>query len=135
MSLSRRVSAVGLVYINSASDSSVVHFGDNRDGARLKARVLAVQRSVATFKDNEFPFASYSLFTRPLPVPPPDEGPAAFFESSCAPIEIGTVQITAISAASHVRFGNGGPETAETRIVNIRNRIPGVQPRVEVDFK
>lgn len=135
MNLSARLSAVGLVYINSASDSSIVHFGDNRDGARLNARVLAVQRSVATFRDNEFPFASYSLFTRPLPVPPPDQGPASAFLSACAPIEIGAIQITAISAASHVRIGCGGPETAETRIVNIRNRIPGTRPLVEVDFK
>ncbi|MFC3800148.1 spore germination protein GerPE [Cohnella sp. GCM10012308] len=130
-----RVSAVGFVDVNTISNAGILEIGDNRDGAKLTSRVLAVQRSLATFGNDEFRYEFYSLFTRPLPIAPPPSGPPAFFFSASAPIEIGILDITGISAASHVRIGCGGPETAATRIVNIRNRLPGVTPRVEIDFK
>ncbi|WP_217592623.1 spore germination protein GerPE [Cohnella sp. GbtcB17] len=130
-----RVSAVRCVDVNTISNAGILAIGDNRDGAKLNSRVLAVQRSLATFGNDEFRLEFYSLFARPLPIAPPPPGPPALFFSACAPIEIGSVDVTGISAASHVRIGCGGPETAETRIVNIRNRIPGIRPQVEVDNK
>lgn len=132
---SGRLSRITLVYINTSSDSSVVHFGDNRDEAKLFTRALAVQRSIPSFRKGEFPFASYALFARPLPIPPNESSLVIEFNSENAPIAVGTINIVAIAAASHVRIGCGGPEIGETRIVNIRNRIPGVRPRVKVEFK
>ncbi|MDG0813229.1 spore germination protein GerPE [Cohnella rhizosphaerae] len=128
-----RVSAVGFVDVNTISNAGVLEIGDNRDGAKLNSRVLAVQRSLATFGSDEFRFEFYALFARPLPAAPPPSGTSAFFFSACAPIEIGIVDVTGVSAASHVRIGCGGPETAETRIVNIRNRIPGIQPQAQAE--
>lgn len=133
--MSCRPSVVGRIYVNTVSNASVLQFGDNRDGAKLFTRVLAVQRSIASFGNNEFRFSFYSLFARPLPVAPPPAGPQTYFYSEGAPIEIGELNITGLTAASHARIGCGGPETAETRIVNIRNAIPGVKPLVDVEFE
>lgn len=130
-----RLSAVGRLFVNTVSNASVLQIGDNADGAELFSRVLAVQRTLATFGKNEFRYGSYALFERPLPVAPALPELAARFYSQAAPIEIGDIAITGASAASHVRIGCGGPETAESRIVNIRNALPGIKPRVEVDFE
>lgn len=130
-----RESAVGRLTVNLVSFAAILQIGDNRDGAELFSRVLAVQRSLANFGKDEFKFSSYHLFARPLPVAPAPSGPPVFFDSESAPIEIGDVHITAISAAAHVRIGSGGPDIGETRIVNIRNALPGVHPRVKVDFE
>jgi len=129
-----RESAVGRLYVNTVSNAAMLQIGDNREGNYLFSRVLAVQRSIASFGKDEFKFSSYHLFARPLPVAPAPSGPPVFFDSGSAPIEIGDIHITAVSAAAHVRIGSGGPDVGETRIVNIRNRIPGVVPRVKVDF-
>ncbi|CAI6054701.1 spore germination protein GerPE [Cohnella sp. JJ-181] len=130
-----RLSQVGSVFVNTISNAAILHFGDNRDGANLKSRVLAVQRTLAAFGSDEFRYESYALFARPLPVSPAPAGPRAVFRSECAPIEVGEVNVVGLSAGSHFRIGCGGPETAETRIVNIRNALPGIDPPVEVEFK
>jgi spore germination protein PE len=122
-----RTTKIDAVVMNTVGSSSVAHFGDNKE-TNLKSRAIAVQRAIATYHQDEFRFASYEIFTRPLLQL--NTGIAVNFRmDSCPPdIEIGCIDVTALSTSALFRAGCSGPLTAETRVLNIRHfNYPGIR--------
>lgn len=115
-----RGTKIGRLFVNTVGTSSVAHLGDNGGSTDLKSRAIAVQRAVPEFDHDETRFAAYKLFTRPvyqletgINVELRTEG--------CAPdIRIGCIDVTALSSASLLRAGCGGPLSATARIKHIR---------------
>jgi len=109
---------VNTVFVNTASSSSFVHFGDG-ERAELTSRALAVQRAVPIFDRDEFRFASYAIFTRPvLKLPSCRETSIQTFSEY--DIAVGTISVLGVSASSTFHVGCGGPHKAVTRIKHIR---------------
>ncbi|MCC3373355.1 spore germination protein GerPE [Cohnella sp. REN36] len=121
MSLSCRESRVKDVFINTVSQASILHFGDVKGRTDLFNRVLAIQRAVANFESNELPFTAYSLFYRPILLPMPRQDVSFSASADSSFIEVGDIQVTALSNSALARFGCSGPLTGEARIVNIRH--------------
>jgi spore germination protein PE len=119
MSIQCRCTTLGYLSLNIVSSSGVVQLGDNTN-TDLTARVLAVARAVTDFYDDEFRFASYSIFFRPnLTLQPCID---VTFQS-CSPvqgIQVDSVDFIGVAASSLLRVGCGGPLQAKSRIMDIR---------------
>jgi hypothetical protein len=108
------------VKINSASDSSIVQFGDG-ENTKLKTFAIAVQRAIPNDLGDETRFASYPVFFLPSPQP---AGPPGGFLVKAQPdavIQVGFLTAVAVRSASVVRIGNSGALEAESRIHHIRH--------------
>lgn len=115
-----RTTKIVTIFLNTIGSSSVAQFGDNGE-TKLKSRAIAVQRAIPTYEQDEARFASYDIFTRPLLQL--NTGLAVEFRTDDSPpdIEIGCIDVTALSSSALLRAGCSGPLTAETRILNIRH--------------
>jgi spore germination protein PE len=125
MVLQCRNTTLGSIFVNSVSSSSIVQFGDN-DLTTLTNKVLAVQRAIPNFEDDEYRFASYPIFFLPKLTLLPNVAVAFQSRSPLPNIQVGSVYVIGFTASSHLRVGCGGPLKAESRILDIRhfNSIP-----------
>jgi spore germination protein PE len=119
MGLQCRNTTLGSLYVNSVSSSSIVQLGDN-DFSTLSNKVLAVQRAIPNFEDDEFRFASYRIYFLPKLTLQPCVAVAFQSCSSLPNIQVGTVYLLGVTASSNLRVGCGGPLIAESRIKDIR---------------
>lgn len=134
MTLPYRLTSIGWFYLNIASFAASLQFGDTLGSVNLKNRVLAIQRAVARFEDDELRFASYPLFFLPNPVPTTPPEAAMTSTSRTGAIEIGAVKILGVTASSLVRAGNGhGPHISESRIHHFRHYNAG--PPVGYEYR
>jgi spore germination protein PE len=120
MSIPKRCTMLGALFLNTVSQSGVVQFGDSSN-VKLTSRALAVQRAIPDFIADEFHFESYSIFYRkPLTLSP---CVATQLHSNAAQsvIQIGTVEALGVSASSLLRVGCGGPLVSEDRLKHIRH--------------
>jgi spore germination protein PE len=126
MSLQCRNTTLGNLFVNSVSSSSIVQLGDN-DYSNLSNKVLAVQRAIPNFEDDEYRFASYRIFYLPKLTLQPNVAVAFQSRSPLPNIQVGSVEMLGVTAASYLRVGCGGPLVAESRILDIRhfNNQPG----------
>jgi len=122
----QRTTRIATISLNTVGSSSVAQFGDNRN-TRLKSRAIAVQRAISVYGKDETRFAAYELFTRPL-LQLNTNMEVDFRTSGCSPdIDIGCIDVTALSASALLRAGCSGPLTAETRVLHIRHfNYPGI---------
>lgn len=122
MTLPYRLTEIGWFYTNSASHASQLQFGDTYESVQLHNRVLAIQRAIARYRDDELRFASYPAFFLPNPVPAEPRPTPIFSTSRTGTIEIGAVKILGVTASGFVRAGVGyGPLFAESRIHHFRH--------------
>lgn len=119
MSVEKRCSRVGCVFINSVSLASVAQFGDNCN-TELKSRALAVQRAVTDFRYDEARFASYGLFFRPELRLSGCTDVRFRSRSDGSSICVRSLYALAASAASLIRFGTGESHRAVARVKHIR---------------
>ncbi|MBO9596775.1 MAG: spore germination protein GerPE [Cohnella sp.] len=123
----QRTTRIVSVVLNTVGSSSVAQFGDNR-ATNLKSRAIAVQRAVPNFEQDEARFASYEIFAKPLLQLVTDMTVDIRMDPCPPDIEIGYVDVTALSASALLRAGCGGPLTAQTRILHIRHfNYPGIR--------
>lgn len=123
----QRTTRIASIALNTVGSSSVAQFGDN-NATNLKSRAIAVQRAVPNDEQDEARFASYEIFTKPLLQL--NTGMAVNTRMDpCPPdIEIGYIDVTAMSSSALLRAGCGGPFTAQTRVLHIRHfNYPGIR--------
>ncbi|WP_019004552.1 spore germination protein GerPE [Cohnella laeviribosi] len=133
-----RKTVAGTAFINTVSHSGIVQFGDTKDVSSQVNRVIAVQRAVPVFKGDETRFAAYALFYKPLLRPVGKPSASLSSSSDDGTIRIGDVRVIGVTASSILRFGCGGPHTAEARILHIRhfnNRIPLTEASGDRDIR
>jgi len=123
-----RLSVIGEVKINTALDACIVQFGDTFDSDTIDY-AIALQRQIPNFRGDETRFASYPIFSLPLPrIQSPDDGilVSRIPESR---IYVGDVRVIAIRASSYFQAGFVDRYTAESRILHIRqfNSAPAQQ--------
>lgn len=123
----RRTTRIGCVALNTVGSSSIAQFGDN-ETTSLKSRAIAVQRAVADVVQDEFRFASYGIFARPLLQLGTGLTVETRMDRRSPDIEIGCLDVTALSSSALLRAGCGGPFTAQTRVLHIRHfNYPGIR--------
>ncbi len=114
-----RFSVIGEVKINTADDACIVQFGDTFDSDTIDF-AIALQRQIPNFHGDETRFASYPIFSLPLPrIQWPDDG-ILVSRSHGSPIYVGAVRVIAIRASSYFQAGYVDRYTAESRILHIR---------------
>ncbi|MCA1030977.1 spore germination protein GerPE [Bacillus timonensis] len=118
----KRLSKVKTTYVNSISISSVLQIGDSHKITPY-SRALAVQREYPLIFTNEGDFNEYSVFQRPLPMPPITEDFPMMITNTNPVINVGHVRVTGISASSVVQIGSTNHIEAETRVKHIRQLL------------
>lgn len=119
MTIECRLSVIGTVKVNASSDASVLQFGDSRE-VDLTDRAIALQRKLANDRGDETRFASYPIFTLPLPRFPEQAAGTLASRSYGNPIQVGSIRLTALRASSYLHAGCAEQLTAESRIKHIR---------------
>lgn len=120
MSIQRRNTLLGNLLLNTVSSAGIVQLGDHVQ-ADLTSHAIAVQRAIPNFMDDEYRFASYSLFTRPILTLQTDVNVIFQSRSPVQEIRVGAVRALGVSSSSLLHAGCGGPLRAETRIKHIRH--------------
>lgn len=114
-----RISKVGSVHVKSVLITSTIQIGDSNEMNGL-ARVLAVQRQREVFYSNEGDFSLFKIFSVPLPLPPINE-PLTFHTTSLNPIiNVGSLDVTALSTSAFLHIGNTEQIRMEARVLHIR---------------
>jgi spore germination protein PE len=119
MTTAERTSVVGDVYIRQVDSASVAMFGDQQD-ANLHSRALALQRAIPVFNGDELRYASYRIFTLPLPSLPAEPDVLTVDNTHAHCIRVGSFQSVLVGASSLIRIGCGRSVAAESRIKHIR---------------
>lgn len=123
-----RTSELGTLFLNSATDSSIIQFGDRKE-VNASLRGLAVQREVDHIQGGEFFMESYTIFNRPRPSlieAPGEDSSVVIRKVNKAPcIRVGSIKVIAMSSSALMLIGNGCTATAESRISNIRQFARG----------
>jgi len=119
MTIECRLAVIGTVKLNVSSDASVVQFGESREVA-MTDRAIALQRRYATFQGDETKFASYPLFSLPMPQFPEQSDGMLVSRSHGNSIQVGTIRLIALRASSYLHAGCMERLMAESRIKHIR---------------
>jgi spore germination protein PE len=120
MSIQCRCTSLGYLFLNTVSSAGIVQLGDNTN-TDLYARVMAIQRFTPDYYEDEFRFASYSIFFRSKLTLHPSVDVTFQSVSPLQGIRVGSVDVIGVSASSLLRVGCGGPLEAEARVLNIRH--------------
>lgn len=122
-----RIALVRDVKIDGLSAASVFHAGDS---VTIKPRdyVLAVQREVAVFWEDEGGFSNYPIFWEPIPKVPEDREVRMIRCNDSPFIRVDAIQVLAVASSSVVQLGNSCRIDAETRVLNIRQLLRGKRP-------
>lgn len=115
----QRISNVDKLKVMILSYSSIIQLGDSciTNGY---SRALAVQREAEVFYGNEGNFPSYSVFTKPIPLPPINEQITTFTHNLKPVIKVHDIDIIGISSSSILHVGNTRNVSMEVRIKHIR---------------
>ncbi|WP_257347036.1 spore germination protein GerPE [Pseudalkalibacillus decolorationis] len=113
-----RASIVQKVQIHTISSSSMFQAGDTRFLTPF-AKVIAVQKQVSSYNEDEHPFEKYAIFSKRLPLPDFEAIQVCTVNEGKA-IHVNTINILGVAASSAVRIGNTDFITAESRVKHIR---------------
>ncbi|MFS0634596.1 spore germination protein GerPE [Mesobacillus foraminis] len=119
----QRTASINHIKIDSLGISSVFQIGDSH---RIQAlsRALAVQREAEIFFDNEGNFASYPIFSEPIPLIPVTENVKISQQNINPFLKVGNIDILGVSSSSVVHLGNTCHVSMEARIKHIRQLLP-----------
>jgi spore germination protein PE len=121
--MSGRTVVVDKLDVESVAIASVLQIGDSN---RIQgySRALAVQREAEIFFGNEGNFASYRVFSEPIPLSPITEQVQMSRQNISPCIKIGKVDIIGVSASAVVHLGNTRHVSMEARVKHIRQLLP-----------
>lgn len=108
--------------IKVASYSSILQVGDSCIINGL-SRALAVQRELDFFFGNEGNFASYPIFSEPIPLLPITENITCIYHQLNPVIKLNNLNVTGFSAASVLHIGSSENIYMEARVMHIRQLL------------
>ena len=129
-----RVSVVKEIEVLEVTLGSQFRAGDTA-AFEADSRALAVQRQIETFhgKEGDRLLKTHETFTAPIALPPPDERPVEMRIRNRSPrIAVERIRTESVSSSSMLHVGSVRALKLESRTLNIRHLIPGVDPVVEV---
>jgi spore germination protein PE len=118
----KRWSVVKQMKINNISLASILQIGDN-ESIKPVSKALAVQRQIATFRENEGNFDEFPLFKRVIPIPDAYEEVNMTIDHVCDTIQVNCVRVLAVSSSSVVQVGSNCLIESETRIKHFRQFV------------
>jgi len=120
----RRTSKVDFLKVNVVELSANIQIGDTQDIDAF-SRTIAVQKEEEIFYGDEHFFNQYSLFSEPLILPPITETVFLKTINENSYIQVNTINVLGMSAASVLQIGNVNYIFLENRRKHIRhlNRI------------
>jgi spore germination protein PE len=125
MSVQKRLSVVGTLYVTRQAEAAIVQIGDNVI-SDLFNRTIALQRAIPDFQGDETRFAAYSIFSRPILEL--QAGPSVDFHSRSpvADIRVRYIHPLVVTASALLRIGVTKTLVAESRIKHIRQFNAGI---------
>jgi spore germination protein PE len=117
-----RISAVNTIKVNSLTFSSTVLIGDSTEITPV-SRALAVQREAQIFYENEGDFASFPIFSQPIPKPEITERITINRINQSPIIKVNHVKVLGISSSSVFQVGSTKIIDAEARVKHIRQLL------------
>ncbi|GGE39169.1 hypothetical protein GCM10011391_17450 [Pullulanibacillus camelliae] len=117
-----RTSKVDRLFIRNISLSSCCEIGDTHTLAP-ENDAYAIQRQLPIFLGSEGKFSDYDTFYTPLLVTNVYEPIQTAFVNDEPIINVSTVKITSVSAASIIQVGSTATIDAQFRGINIRNYL------------
>jgi len=102
--------------------ASILQIGDN-EAIEPEAKVLAVQREVASFSGKEGNLAQYPIYSREFPVVPLYESFTMIVNNQCDAIHVGLVKVLGVSTSAVVQAGSNRRIEAGSRVKHIRHYI------------
>lgn len=118
----KRLSIVKDVKIDAVTLGSIAQFGDN-EVIEPESRALAVQREKELFFGDEGNFQAYPIFTANIPEPSFKSDVRMKIHHSNPIIQVGSIEILGVSAASVFQVGSNRVIDSETRIKHIRQLL------------
>ncbi|WLD91589.1 spore germination protein GerPE [Alkalihalobacillus sp. AL-G] len=116
-----RTSIVQKVNIQAVSSSSIFQAGDTRFLTPY-AQSLAVQRQASSYDEEEHTFELYPFFKTPFPNIDIEVIPVNK-ENRDSAIQVNSIQILGVAAASSVRIGKTDCITSQSRVKHIRHFV------------
>jgi len=116
----RRTSKVDFLKVNVVELSANIQIGDTQDIDAL-SRTIAVQKEEEIFYGDEHSFNQYSLFSEPLILPPITETVFLKTINENSYIQVNTINVLGMSAASVLQIGNVNYIFLENRRKHIRH--------------
>ncbi|MCM3567804.1 spore germination protein GerPE [Neobacillus mesonae] len=120
-----RISSVDKAKVKQAAFSSIYQIGDSSI-INAFSRAMAIQREAEIFLGDEGNFPSYSVFKKPLPLPPIEEQLTMTRHNLSPIIKVNNIDITGVSNSSLLHIGNSKHISLEVRIKHIRMLLPEV---------
>ncbi|MED3562123.1 spore germination protein GerPE [Bacillus xiapuensis] len=119
----QRTSNIDKLNVMVLSYSSIIQLGDSCIINAL-SRALAVQREAEIFFGNEGNFPAYTVFYKPIPLPPINETVSFLPHNPNPMIKVKHIDIIGISASSILHVGNSRNVSMEARVKHIRQELP-----------
>ncbi|MED1470248.1 spore germination protein GerPE [Bacillus salipaludis] len=119
----QRTSNVDQLNVMVLSYSSIIQLGDSCIVNGF-SRAIAVQREAEIFYGNEGNFPTYTVFKKPIPLPPINEAISFIPHNPKPMIKVKKIDIIGISSSSILHVGNSRNISMEARVKHIRQELP-----------
>lgn len=120
-----RISIVHNICIDSVAEGSTFICGDV-GGICARSRVLALQREVSIFFEDEGSFADYPVFSKEIPKPVNDEDIQLNIYNESPLIQVEGIKILGVSTASAFQVGSNYRMDLESRRKHIRHFVTNI---------
>jgi spore germination protein PE len=117
-----RTSIVKSFYANNITSASTLIVGDC-GAIKTRTKVLALQRQVAVFFEDEGDFSDFPFFSKEIQKPVVNEKLVMITENVSPLIKVGNIRVIAVAAASGVVIGSVIAVDSEARLKHFRNFI------------
>ncbi|RDY86900.1 spore germination protein GerPE [Bacillus amyloliquefaciens] len=120
----KRISRLRSAKVNSVGIGSVFQAGDTNE-INMKVKVLADQRTLAVYRDDEGSFnrKEYPIFQQPVVMPLPETGVQTAFCHENPSIRVRNVKVQGVSSASVVQIGSSSVVLGDSRLKHIRQIV------------
>ncbi|MCR9037631.1 spore germination protein GerPE [Bacillus sp. L381] len=120
----KRISRLRSAKVNSVGIGSVFQAGDTNE-INMKVKVLADQRTLAVYRDDEGSFnrKEYPIFQQPAVMPLPETGVQSAFCHENPSIRVRNVKVQGVSSASVVQIGSSSVVLGDSRLKHIRQIV------------
>ena len=115
-----RISNVGSIHVTVVGNPAVFEIGDSQQ-LNPCSYAIAVQRQQAIFREAEFNFRDYPLFSRRLLRPVVHEDIRIRTINDSPEIRVDKIKIFSVSSSSIIHLGSSQTLITDSRIKNIRH--------------
>ncbi|MCC9021350.1 spore germination protein GerPE [Bacillus nakamurai] len=121
----KRISRLRVAKVNFIGIASVFQAGDTNE-INMKTKVFAVQRPIATYRDDEGNFhkKEYQVFQQPAVMPLPETGVQSAFCHEMPSIQVRSVKVQGLSTSSVFQAGSASVVLGDSRLKHIRQIGP-----------